>query len=310
MVIFIIIAVLFIIMIIKVFRGALPFVEQVINCFTGSNGSGKTYFATFKIIAKFNVAKLLHKLKLMKAEPRIYSNIPLFVDNKTDVYVLKREHLLLQETFPENVCPFTLVDELSMIASCYGWDDPNFSSRNLNENMETLDTFIRFYRHFYGVNNGDRCRLFLTDQATGGVNIQIRRRLGYVYYLYGFHRLYHCLPFCKVNVKQMVVEEDSVNQNNVDIQEKDKNYFICRLPYRWTQKLFKKKRRYDTHCFSEVLKTHKFVSKLPFDIWPKDKLTTNYCPDLRMTDDEKKRYKQIVKGLDVSVATTNLIKPY
>lgn len=294
---------------VREFKGQTHFVEQVINMFTGSNGSGKTFYSTARLMRNYKTAKLLYKLKILKAEPRIYSNIPLYVDKRTDVYVLKREHLLLKESYPDNVCPFTMLDELSMIASCYGWDDPNFTSRNLNENMETLDTFIRFYRHFYGRSNNDRCRVYATDQATGSVNIQLRRRLGYVYYLYGFHRLFKVLPYFKVNCKQMIVEEDSVNQNNVDIPDKEKNYLIGSLSYRWWSKLIKKRSRYDSHCFSEVLKTHKFVNTLPYEVWPKNITTTNYCPDLRMTDDERKTYNNLIKGLNMQSSYTT-IKPY
>lgn len=308
-IILIAIAVLTIVTIIK-FVHAKHHTKQVINFYDGTIGSGKTFLGTKGVIQSFKMARLMYRLHIIKAEPRIYSNIPLYVDKKTDVYVLKREHLLLKERFPKNICPFVFIDELSMIASCYGWDDPNFSSRNLNENMETLDTFIRFFRHFYGRNNNDMLRLYLTDQATGSVNIQIRRRLGYVNYLYNFRRYLGIMPFYLIDTKEMIVEEDTVNENNVDLQEKDRQYYMGRLPYRFISKLFKKRNRYDSHCFSEVLETHNFVNRLPYDIWDKNVMTTNYCPDLRMTDKERHEFNELNKKLKLTAKVQYNNKPF
>ena len=270
-------------------------IKQIIYFFTGTIGSGKTYLATHMLIFYYRLSRMLYKLHLTKSEPIIYSNIPLYVDKKTDVYVLKREHLLLQETFKEGCTPFVLLDELSMIATCYNWDDPNIVSKNINDNMKTLETFIRFYRHFYGHNNKDRLKMFITDQATGGVNIQMRRRLGYVNYLYNMRRFCLILPFYKINTKEMIVEEDTVNENNVDLQEKERKYFFGRLPYRWVNKLFRRKPIYDSHCYRMALESGNFVSKLPYEVWDKNDLTTNYCPDIRMTEKEKAEYKKHLK---------------
>ena len=272
--------------------------KEVVICNTGTIGSGKTYRATHKLLFDYKLCNLIYKLKGKKkgSKPIIYSNIPLYIDKKTDVRVLKREHLLLKEKFEEGCTPLVVLDEISMIATCYNWNDKNIVSDNINDNMNTLETFIRLFRHFYGGNNHDRCRLYITDQATGGINIQMRRRIGFVNYLYNFHRCGLILPFYKVNVKQMVIQEDTVNENNVDLTEKEQQYYFGHLPYKWLHK--KKKPLYDSHCFEQALKDGKFVSKLDYDIWPKYTLKTNYCPDIRMTEEEKNEYKTRIKYMN------------
>lgn len=278
--------------------------KEVVICNTGTIGSGKTYRATHKLLFDYKMARLIYKIRGKKngSKPIIYSNIPLYIDKKTDVYVLKREHLLLQEKFEDGCTPFVLMDELSMIATCYNWDDPNIVSKNINDNMKTLESFIRLFRHFYGSNNADRCRLYITDQATGSINIQMRRRIGFVNYLYNFHRFGGVLPFYKVNCKQMVIQEDTVNENNVDVKDKDVQYYFGYLPYKWTQRLKKKSKRkklYDSHCYKKALEEGKFIAQLPYDIWSKDDLTTNYCPDIRMTEKEKAEYKAKIKYISM-----------
>lgn len=270
--------------------------KQIIYFFTGTIGSGKTYLATHMLKFWYRISRLIYKIN-KKSKPIIYSNIPLYIDKKTEVRVLKREHLLLQETFEEGCTPFVLLDELSMIATCYNWDDPNIVSKNINDNMKTLETFIRFYRHFYGNDNKDRLKMFITDQATGGVNIQMRRRIGFVNYLYNMRRFAFVFPYAKINTKEMVIEEDTINENNTEIKEKERNYFFVRMPYRWANKLFRRKPMYDSHCYRKALKEGKMISKLPFDVWSKTDLTTNYCPDIRMTEKEKVEYKKKIKAL-------------
>jgi len=283
--------------------------KEVIVCFTGTIGSGKTFLATSMLKYRYKLQRFLYKIKITKSKPIIYSNIPLYIDKKTDVKVLKREHLLLQEKFEENCCPFVLLDELSLIATCYNWDDPNIVSKNINDNMKTLETFIRFYRHFYGHSNKDKLRMFITDQATGSVNIQMRRRIGFVNYLYNMRRWGLILPFYKIDTKEMVIQEDTVNENNVDLQEKERQYYFGHLPYRWIAKLMKKKPCYDSHCFRYALITGNFVKSLPYDNWQKDDLTTNYCPDIRMTEEEKKDYVEHIKsifGKNIKVSTSKI----
>lgn len=272
--------------------------KEVVICNTGTIGSGKTYRATRKLFFDYRISNIIYKIRGKKkgSKPIIYSNIPLYINKKTDVKVLKREHLLLQERFEEGCTPFVLMDELSMIATCYNWDDPNIVSKNINDNMKTLETFIRLFRHFYGGSNHDRCRLYITDQATGSINIQMRRRIGFVNYLYNFKRWLLITPFYKVNCKQMVIQEDTINENNVDVKDKDVSYYFGILPYRHILMFrIKGKRIYDSHCYEKALKEGKFVSRVPFDVWDKKDLTTNYCPDIRMSEKEKAEYKARLK---------------
>ena len=274
--------------------------NEVIKVYTGTIGSGKTYKAVSNVLHQYRRCQWAYVFRFItrcKGKPRVYSNIPLNIGKNVDVYVLKREHLLCIEKFPDDVCPIVLLDEIGLIANQYSYDDPNVVSRNINENWQTLDTFVRFFRHFYGANNQDRCRVFMTDQAVGGVNISIRRRLGLMYYLYDFHRFCGILPYYQVSCKEMILEEDTINTNDVDLKDKDRLYFFGKLPYRWIQRLFRRIPHYDSHAFSDAIESG-FVSKLEFDIWPQSKsLKTNYCPDIRMSDNERIEHKKLKKKL-------------
>ncbi|MBR6050537.1 MAG: hypothetical protein IKP68_04955 [Clostridia bacterium] len=121
-------------------------------------------------------------------------------------------------------------------------------------------------------------------------------------YLNGFRRFFGFLPFYKIDVRTMLMSDDQVqNVNNMKDEEKARvEFYMGFLPYR----RFSKK-RYDSHAFSEIGNTG-IVRDLPFDNWGDNdyhyidettgeviynKFKTNYCPDLRMTLEERRVYE-------------------
>lgn len=322
----VIVAIIFVVVVIIQFVHAKKPIKQVVQLKSGSVGSGKSYLTVRSLIKDYRKLNLKYKLRktplrLIKgltidAPPRIYSNIPIYISRKKGFsYVLKREHLLLQENLPDDVSPLVLIDEVGLLASQYSYKDHNIISDNVNDFYQCLEVFIRFYRHFYGESNSDGCRLYLTDQATGGVCINIRRRLGVIDYLNNFHRWLGFTPFFKVDVRTMLLAEDTTQNvndtQNSTLPTKDGglDYYFGYLPYKWLPS----KRHYDSHCYSGC-KDSGFVSKVAFDNWYAndyfyttekgkvimDVMKTNYCPDLRMTMEELADYKQLIKshGLD------------
>lgn len=291
----IILAIVMIVIIIKQFMGAEKLTREVVKMRSGAVGSGKTALCSINIYSDYKkLYKRWKKNKKKYKKPVIYSNIPFRISRKKYANVLKREHLLLLELFPEDELPLVLWDEAGLSCSQYSYDDPNVVSENINDNFQCVEVFIRLYRHFYG-DRGDNCRLYVTDQATGDICIALRRRFGYIDNLSGFHRWLWIFPFYKVFVNRLLMAEDSVQNNNalqIGEEVKEKYYFGW-LPYRWMGV-----KHYDSHCFSPV-KTLGFSPKVEFDNWAdntfEDKLKTNYVPDIRLSIEEKARYKNEIK---------------
>lgn len=288
-------AIVLIVVIIKQFVCAEKMTAEVVKMRSGAVGSGKTAFCSINILKDYKrlYKRWKHNKKKYK-RPVIYSNIPFRISRKRWAMVLKREHLLLQELFPDDVVPLVLWDEAGLSCNQYSFDDPNVVSENINDNWQCVEVFIRLYRHFYG-DRGDNCRLYVTDQATGDICIALRRRFGYIDNLSGFGRWLVIFPFYKVYVTRLFMAEDSIQNNNflqVGEEVKEKYYFGW-LPYRWLSV-----KHYNSHCFNPV-KTMGFCRELDFDCWSDnpmpDKLTTNYVPDIRLTIEDKARYKAAVK---------------
>lgn len=298
-------AVILLVVIIKQFLGAEKKTEEVVKMRSGAVGSGKTALCGIDILKDYKrLYKRWKRNKKKFRRPVIYSNIPFRMSRKRWAKVLKREHLLLQELFPDDELPLVLWDEAGLSCNQYSYDDPNVVSENINDSWQCVEVFIRLFRHFYG-DRGDNVRLYVTDQATGDICIALRRRFGFIDNLSGFGRWLLVLPFYKVNVTRLFMAEDSIQNNNalqIGEEVKEKYYFGW-LPYRWMSV-----KHYDSHCFKPV-RTLGFAREVSFDCWSDntmpDKLTTNYVPDIRLTVEEKAKYKAMLKARE-KLALTGL----
>lgn len=250
---------------------------------TGPRGSGKTRLLTIKTVRSYRWQKLLYKLHLIKDEPRVYSNVPLRLTKHDYAYVLKREHILMTEKLPEGSMIFW--DEQGTSANQYSSADPNVITENYIKGFHCLENFQRFYRHFIGKSQGT---VGATDQATGDVNIQIRRRYDKAYQLEHFRRWLWIMPFYKVNVRPLLMSEGDVqNVASVDrVQGEKPRYFFGFLPYKWMDI-----QHYDTYCYSLAYDKPNpcFVDNVPFDNWQDNPhgLKTDYIIELRQSDEEK-----------------------
>lgn len=299
LIVFIIIAlVVFTIMLFYQIKGREKPKREIVRTRTGSLGTGKSYLSVADICWDYRKLKFLYRHRKwllfrivrpwrVDKPPRVYSNIPLRLNRKEWAYVLTREHMLCQSLFPEDVIALVLWDEVGLSCNQYSYNDPNIVSRNVNENYECVEIFIRLFRHFYGDRN-DNVRLYCTDQASGDICIAIRRRFGTLYCLSDFHRWLFFTPFYKVNVSPLMVQEDEVqNTNNINNNEEESSrYFFGFFPYRWMNI-----KHYDSHCYRPA-KELGFVSSVPFDNWSENPLgfMTTYCPDLRTTHSELTQY--------------------
>ena len=297
-----IILIIFFIVILFQFLKSEPFPEGS-PIITGARGAGKTRLATILTVKKYRRDLFWWKLRKIpilnfffpQYEPRVYSNIPLRLTRKRWAYVLKREHVLMTEPLPKGSTIFW--DEIGASVNQYSHSDPNIISDNYVEQFHCAEIFVRFYRHFVGENQGDfRC----TDQATGDVNIQFRRRFDKALQLENFHRFWLFLPFYKVYVDELSISEGEVqNTKNVNaVRGESRKYYFGWLPYN-----FLGIKNYSTHCYQRASELDCFVSSVPFENWKDnpDGLCTNYMIDLRSTVSEQAAYnarkKLISKGI-------------
>lgn len=267
--------------------------KNTVLCFTGGLGSGKTFMAVRSAIKYYKMQNFLYALSRIpllgslllgkRFKCNIYSNIPILLKRRRKSkgnlysYVLKKEHITLQERLPENAC--VVMDEIGQFASQYEHDNPYI--------MEYLQEFVRFYRHYI---NG---RLIITDQCSANIVVPIRRRIATIYNVSNFHRALLILPFYVIEVQDLTVTEESIQNTNVlDIDTK-KEYFFGFLPWRWLSRLLKLG-RYDSRCYSIMYMSEK--SHIAPEKW--DKLKTNYLIDIVATGTEKQAYKKFRKMPD------------
>ena len=328
-IVLIILAVIALVTVLWTFLHALPRKESVLHLFSGELKSGKTFMAVRDCLCFYRREMRRWKRGKTYRKPKIYSNIPVIIGynwdyiiahfiewcqdvknykretrRKTDLEkckntrlskyyvwsdVLTRDMLILKEVIPEDVLPIWLYDDAGASASQYSYNDPNVITYNLNENYECLETNTRYYGHFYG---GNRAKWRCTEQRFGGLCINIRSRMGSCDVLMNFRRLWGFLPLFKVDVDRLSTQDDTLLQNVKEVGRdgrRKSDYYTGFLPY----KKFSV-RHYDSECY-EPAKYSGFVKTVPFSSWMDNPLglKTNYCPDLRMTEEEKREMKRL-----------------
>lgn len=323
--IFIIIFVVFIIYIcrlIKLKKNAVPLPGGVVHMYSGTVGSGKTSTAILAdLIPHYN--KLCFQYKLSKIpiigkilplenkKPVVYSNIPVNVSGnpKKPVMsnVLKRDHLLLREVFPSDIVPLVLIDETGIVANQYSFDDANICGKNILDDYYTLENFVRFFRHLYGGKH-DNARLILTDQSVADLNVSLRRRISYIYWLYDrYHPFFTPKRLYKISVRQLILAEDGVQNANPLVMTKDeaKNepYYLVKYPK-------KKYKYYDSHAYRQLYIDGKPITSITDDLWPSSTLATSYILDVSSTRKErlKRKAKQRLDDYAVKQYVDEFIK--
>lgn len=212
--------------------------DNTIISFTGSLGSGKSFLAVKyavrdhrrKLIRHYinKVTKIFYKKYAQR--PAIYSNIPVRVWGNTWAQQLQYEHIVGTKRLPEYVT--IIIDEIGMLAGQWSYDHPMV--------RQHLDRFFRLFRHW---TDG---RLYITDQNSSNIVVNIRRRINQIYHLSDFHR--YLGFFYKVRVSEVMITEDMLTiQQTTNTDEIP--YFFGLLPFRFME-LFGFKRKYDSRCYS------------------------------------------------------------
>lgn len=250
-----------------------------IICFTGTLGTGKTYLAVAKARADYRRKRIQHWIykhfKLIawfipsaKHPASLYSNIPIRTNlsKKNPKYcrVLRKEHVLMTENLPENCT--VLIDEIGQVCSQWEFDNPYV--------MENVQTLARFFRHF---TNG---KMFVTDQVSDNIVKPIRDRLGFIYQLNDFHRVFKLLPYYQVSVIPIMATE--VGKTDLEQDTPEEYYFFGFLPYKWM-----KIKHYESRCFKPL-----YYQNAVKDIDAFDSLYTTYLIDISASHAKRKEYKQ------------------
>lgn len=232
--------VVYVFFLIKFFLGAQKPTSSTVECYVGGLGTGKTFLAVKRGLAIYRRTLLRYKIykffnKKTKLEvPQLISNIPIKLDKNNWSTKLKAGHILGTVKIPEN--SVLILDEIGNIFSQ--------TSYNTFFHTEFLTPFIRLFRHW---TDG---KLIVTDQSSGSINIEIRRRLNVIYNLSKlstklFGKVY------KINFFETVVSDDL--QSVVSSNDLNKNYFAGFFGFR---------RYYESRTFK---KTYKAVDLLASD---------------------------------------------
>lgn len=209
--------------------------DDTVSLFTGSNGSGKTFFSLCRALSCFarlsrkvffhNMKEFisLRKNKDYWEQPRFFSNIPVKLGFFKPKFCepLKLEHILLKERLPHRCVVF--IDEINLLISQMKF--------KIKEEKE-INTWTTLFRH---ITHGGY--LIMNTQNYNKVHWIFRYCVGYVHNLSSCVKVPHLfiLTHCvKVNtsddVKLLELRENKVLFS-----------FLFMLPF-----------KYDTYCFDDV----------------------------------------------------------
>ena len=196
----------------------------------------------------------------------MYSNIPIRISKNEWSEVMSEDHLLLRKRIPERAVVF--IDEFGAVASQWDFDNPLV--------MEQLTNHTRLARHYYDP------KWFVCDQVSDNIVKPVRTRLGVIYYLYDFGRVWGFLPWVKVSCVPLLGIEDTATR----MSEEFDRFFITFRAYKWMEKLGLSKKRFDSRCYSEL-----YYSPAVKDLEHHNGYKTRYLMDFGVDESTRKDYK-------------------
>lgn len=237
MIIFIVIAVIAIVLLLKSYR--LDTRDTVI-AFSGGLGSGKTFLSVRTALRAlrwsrflWRLDKILHPVtRRTDPRPELYSSIPIrtvtgiFRKKETFSYKLTPEILLLQERIPPR--SVVMIDEIGSFMS-------QFEYRAVN--ADRLDEFVRLFRH-YTLGGKFICN----DQCSENIVLYVRRRLNTVYNLMRFRKVL-LLPVWHCRVRNILISEEIKTVQTERHAEDEFQILLGLMPG-------KSRKNYDTYCYS------------------------------------------------------------
>lgn len=279
----------------KYIRRTLKNKTEIITCYTGTLGSGKSLLSVQDALRLYKKAKARYKRRIIYGKlgikkykdweknkpPILLSTIPVKIARKKGINyystILTNEHLLLQEQVPQESILF--IDEIGAYASQFEYKNPNI--------LNAFNEFIRLFRHYV---NG---HIVCNEQASNFIELHIRSRINTI------HNLSNCIVIWRfifyydrqINISEEKITTIDISQNN-ELNENDtqdnKNF---KFRFMWYKKA------YDSRAYKErYLKLFRKKQK------EFNKLTTNRLlsiPKNRVveprTPDENGKVKDIFK---------------
>lgn len=278
-------------------------------CYSGRNGSGKTFNLTIKarrrykrsclhwlLVNKsiFRKTKKAKKSELYNQEkPKLYSNYPIIIDKqkykktkrysdewiKYDKYVYKLSKMV-EIGYIDNTKPFPLgsivvIDEFSRFLNQF----VSIKDKEYQKTLENIGDNLTFWRHYHG----NYSNFLVSSQCTNEINHNIRYKLNQSicfdstkHYL----KLIHISKYRVIDLTDNIKTMDETSTDNKDLNDK-----YCTIVH------FGKCRYYDDRCFSEryrvVDKKPKSKSPLKIEEIVKPTLNANYN-DILLTYDYNK----------------------
>lgn len=238
--------------------------------FTGGLGCGKTFESVNVCIRELKKNRFKTKIynllaPIFKRErlemPLLYSSIPIRINKREMAKKLTVEQLLLQERFVKGSIVF--LDEVDVWANQFAHANPNVIEILDKKKIQSdefceggiFDEHMRLFRHYHA---SPCCepKLIVNTQATSNIITIIRRRISTVFVQSKFRvvkiPLLQYVPFFgqffkfyTYKVREIAISDDIQNNSSEDLNES----FERRIAFMPTI------RHYDTHCYSERVKT-------------------------------------------------------
>lgn len=236
-------------------------------------------------------------------KPILMSNLPIctkgFFKIRDLSYRLTKDVVLLNARVPMGSVLY--ISEFGSFASQFDFDNPNA--------LYNLDEFMRFIRQY--LKGG---YLFLNDQSSDNVLLQVRRRVG---------TLYNCLEFHKFGIihwnkiRKITISEDikSIETGNSEDRDNTSNHFGVFNPFRPLYDKWAFSERYATVPKREFKKfeSMKVNELLTLPVWERRKvpqaLDKNHVKVNCLTTDSELRLKK-VKSLDKFKKKRKLFKKH
>lgn len=279
--VYVIVAVIAAILIFMLYKNSIPQPKTSVCAFTGTMGSGKTFSAVHMLKREYRRRKLVYAFRRILSKltrgkiaagepPTVYSNIPLRVGRRTYARPVTKELLCCEDYFPEGA--LVLLDEISVVADQYDFDDPLV--------MERVGRLMKFYRHWTGG------KIYVTEQAVSCVTKPIRDKMGTVYQCDGLTRVLFCTPFVKVSVRPLLMIDAEVSTASDEVARDDVPYMVFfNLPF----SKFSKKKAYDSRCYKPIY--HEGATRSPDFGEDATNMKTRYLCEVCSDNERRKAYK-------------------
>lgn len=262
-------------------------VEHTLKCYSGTNGSGKTFNGTEDIIKYYNKACLkwyivnksflrkIFKNKCNKSElynqpkPRAYTNYPVILRSikwrkkyeKKPIsnYVkIKNRYCLLSDIAkveqiiglkPYEGCPQVYIDEIASWISQF----INEKDTEYNAFLNNLKDQMTFFRHYHGNDAHFICSSQCTNEIPYTIRYKLNQSISFIeskHYLKFIHIFKYKVIDMTDNIKSVEINEN----DNKDTT--DKYCYIVRFGFR---------KKYDNRAFSE---RYREVDGKPYNMTP------------------------------------------